>query len=80
VPVGALRRVALERQGHEPVDQLGVGHAGGLEQLASSSTPYVLIARMKGLADLSFLPLEAVVRDKEYVLLRSARERSIDHH
>jgi 4-amino-4-deoxy-L-arabinose transferase-like glycosyltransferase len=53
--------------------------AGDLEQLASSSTPYLLVARTKSLADISFLPLEVVVRDKDFVLLRNAHAHSVDH-
>ena len=53
--------------------------AGGLEQLASSSIPYWFVARTSNLADISSLPLEVVVRNKEYVLLRYSPPCGTDH-
>jgi hypothetical protein len=50
--------------------------AGDLEQLAFSSAPYLLVARTKSRSDISFLPLEAVVREKDFVLFRNARALS----
>lgn len=50
-------------------------NAGDLERLASSSAPYLLVARTNSIADISSLPLDAVVREKDFVLLRNALAR-----
>jgi len=53
--------------------------AGGLEQPANSSMPYWFVARTSNLTDISSLPLEVVVRNKEYVLLRKVTSSSSGH-
>ncbi|HSB34724.1 MAG TPA: hypothetical protein VLG39_09725, partial [Nitrospirota bacterium] len=50
-------------------------NAGDLERLASSSAPYLLVARTNSIADISSLPLDAVAREKDFVLLRNTLAR-----
>lgn len=50
-----------------------------LEQLASLSAPYLLIAYTNNLAALSHLPLEIIVQENDFVLLRHGHDPERQH-